>query len=78
MTQIPDAPWIRDAEQNGMPSPEEVYCPECGEECETIYIDPSGYCCGCDKCLKAKDAWEWAEEQRESEREWQEEHNHID
>lgn len=71
---IPDAPWIREAEQNGMPSPEPVFCPECGEECETIYVAPGGYACGCDKCLKAKDACEWEEEQREKERTWFQEH----
>lgn len=74
LAMIPDAPWIRDAEQNGMPSPESVYCPECGEECETIYVDSGGIAIGCDKCLRAKDAGEWQEEQREKEREWYEEH----
>lgn len=77
MAGLPDAPWIRDAEQNGMPSPDPVECPECGGECETIYIDPSGYCCGCDKCLKAKDAVEWLAEKRQAEIDDFMEHNRV-
>ena len=67
MEQIPDAPWIRDAELNGVPSAEPVECPECGEECEEIYLDPSGYCCGCNRCLRAVDAWDWFSERRQAE-----------
>ena len=58
----PDADYIREAEMVGMPSPEPVCCPECGEECETVYVDASGYCFGCDKCLKARDAYDWFDE----------------
>ena len=65
MEQIPDAPYIRDAEQNGYPSWEPVYCPVCGEECETIYLDQSRNVCGCDKCMKTQDAGEWLEEEKE-------------
>ena len=39
MTDLPDAPWIVDAEQNGYPHAEPVKCPVCGKECETIYQD---------------------------------------
>lgn len=68
MEQIPDAPWIREAERDGYPADDPVECPECGEECDTVYIDPSGYCIGCNRCLRAKDAWEWIEEKREADR----------
>ena len=78
MQQIPDAPWIRDAEQNGMPSPDPVECPECGKECETVYLDPSGYCIGCDRCLRAKDSWEWMEEKRQAEIDDFMEHNRTE
>lgn len=66
---IPDAPWIRDAEINGVGEPEEVHCPICGEECETIYADQNGEVFGCENCIMQQDAWEWAEEKREEEHE---------
>lgn len=66
MEQIPDAPWIRDAEMNGPPEPEPVYCPVCGEECETIFADMYGNVFACNECLVEQDAGEWAEEQREA------------
>jgi len=65
---IPDAPWIRDAEMNGMPHPETVYCPCCGERCFTIY-EGSGLVFGCEKCVKERDAAEWLEQKRTEERE---------
>lgn len=60
--QCPDAPWIRDAEMNGMPSPDPVICPVCGSECEEIYEDKDGDAFGCEHCVKCLDAdqwWEW-------------------
>lgn len=68
MNQIPDAPWIRDAELNGYPSADPVVCPVCGEECEEIFEDVYGTVVGCDRCLISKDAWEWAEERKEADR----------
>ena len=62
---IPDPPYIRDAETNGMPETEAVNCPVCGEECETIFADMYGNVFGCDRCILTQDAWEWAEENRE-------------
>ena len=62
--QIPDAPWIREAEMYGPPSPDPVYCPECGEECETIYRDRYGNIFGCDKCIETQDAGDWQEEEK--------------
>ena len=29
---VPDAPWIRDAENNGMPAYKPYFCPVCGAE----------------------------------------------
>ena len=69
MFDLPDAPWVRDAENNGMPSAEPVLCPVCGEECETLFEDSNGEIFGCDQCVTQKDAWEWAEEKRLGEEE---------
>lgn len=65
MEQIPDAPWIRKAERDGYPEPEPVYCPCCGEECETIFADQYGNIFGCDQCIIQQDAWSWAEDEKE-------------
>ena len=62
--QIPDADYIRDAEMNGMPSPDPVDCPVCGERCETIYLNCYRDVLGCDRCIKTKEAYLWAEEDR--------------
>ena len=75
---IPDAPYIVEAERDGYPSREPVTCPCCGEECETIYADQYGNVFGCEQCVMTQDADEWAEEQREAEREEFEEHNRTE
>ncbi len=69
MRTIPDAPWIREAEMNGMPPCETVKCPCCEEECETIYADQYGNVFACNKCLQSADAWEWLEEEKKRDRE---------
>ena len=66
--QIPDAPWIRDAELNGVPEDDPVHCPICGEECDTIIYDRYGEIVGCNQCIRERDAYEWAEEERLEER----------
>lgn len=60
---IPDAPWIRDAERNGMPDAPEPVCPVCGwVPDEFAYYDPkSGDVIGCDRCIRRK----WAEDCKE-------------
>ena len=63
MEHVPDAPWIRDAELNGVPEDPPVKCPICGEECETIYEDKNGEVFGCDKCTKHRDAYDWKADQ---------------
>ena len=66
MQDLPDAPWIRDAELNGMPSADSVICPVCGKECETIYLDDGCLnVVGCDNCIRTMDAYDWFEEQKE-------------
>ena len=32
------------------PEPEEILCPVCGENCETVYLD-AGAVIGCDNCI---------------------------
>ena len=66
MAQIPDAPFIREAEQYGMPPFETIECPVCGKECDTLFFDHSGTLCGCERCMTQKDAWEWMEEEKEA------------
>lgn len=62
MEQIPDAPWIRDAETNGMPEVDPVHCPICGAETEIIYVDQMGDVVGCEWCIASKDAYDWRDE----------------
>lgn len=65
MYDLPDAPWVRDAEMNGVPEEEYYTCPNCGEEApDEIYLI-GGQAIGCCKCVKAVDGWVWAEKQRE-------------
>ena len=59
MEQIPDAPWIRDAEINGVPETPAPICPICGEEAEEFYLDYGGDVVGCDHCVRVKDAYQY-------------------
>jgi hypothetical protein len=70
MNDLPDAPWIRDAELNGYPEPDAVKCPVCGEECDDIYEDRNGDVCGCDQCMRRRAAWDWWEEQDHGGDDW--------
>ena len=69
MEQVPDAPWIREAEMYGYPPYEilDVCCPVCGKECDTIYKDRFGDEVGCENCIETMDAGEWYDEKKESE-----------
>lgn len=59
MTMIPDAPWIRDAELNGVPADDPIICPCCGAEAERFFFYNGGTdIIGCDSCIESKDAWE--------------------
>ena len=59
---IPDDPIIRCMERTGMPPWEQkdsrYYCPMCGSECETVYIDEDDQIIGCDCCIRAKDVYD--------------------
>ena len=56
---LPDAPWIRDAEINGMPEEPLPVCPCCGEETEDYYIDLAGDIIGCENCVRRRDDYEY-------------------
>ena len=66
MEHVPDAPWIRDAELNGYPADDPVHCPICGEECDTLFFDRNDDVFGCERCISRRDAYDWAEEQKEA------------
>ena len=62
MAEIPDAPWIRQAEMYGVPdndiTPDIIDCPVCGKACSTIYAKwPDVF--GCENCVDVWDADEW-------------------
>lgn len=67
---LPDHPDIRKMEMYGtlqvdMNEREAVYCPFCGRECDTIYLDKNGDAVGCDQCIQTEDAFDWADNQDE-------------
>ena len=64
---IPDAPWIREAERDGMPHPDPVYCPVCRERCETIYKKDPWLVIGCENCVRRIDAQDWIVDQESEE-----------
>ena len=55
-----DDPMIRNIERWGHPFRHSEYpiCPECLEECETVYKDSEGNIVGCDRCLTEREAWD--------------------
>lgn len=62
MTCLPDAPWIRDAELNGVPvaDDEEYTCPVCGVVTpDYIYLSNHDVI-GCSECIRRVDGWRWA------------------
>ena len=63
MEHVPDAPWIRDAEQNGIESPDPVKCPVCYEECERIYYYKNNEhdALGCENCIDWLSSDDWKE-----------------
>ena len=68
MTQLDDAPWIKQTELFGPDDEEDipVVCPVCGEqEVEDFWIDINDNICGCSECMKRKDAYQWTVEHRE-------------
>lgn len=69
---IPDAPWIRDAELNGAPGYREdikYFCPVCGaDEPEDFVFDQGGDIIGCSCCTFHKDAYEYMAQKKGNER----------
>lgn len=59
MMDLPDAPWIRDAEINGMPEAETIYCPVCGAEDPDYLIIVDGDVVGCECCTERVNAYDW-------------------
>lgn len=39
-----------------------VYCPECGEQCQTLYFNSQRVIVGCDQCLERVSAQAYAED----------------
>lgn len=70
MEQIPDAPWIREAERDGYPTGDEIECPICGASCSSVYYSTTNWkeIIACNKCLVEWDAYEWKEEQKENDK----------
>lgn len=59
MIDLPDAPWIRDAEKFGYPEARDFHCPVCGiENPEYFYIEDDEVI-GCDCCVKRVHAYEY-------------------
>lgn len=74
--------WVRGEYDSDLPDIPDPVCPICGHECpETIFLQ-DGEVVGCENCIDAKDANDWAadewERQMEAEREHQEELNGYD
>ena len=64
MDNLPDAPWIREAETIGYGDDPPI-CPVCGSACEEIYYTKDGSePIACDRCLITKDAYEWQYENK--------------
>lgn len=67
MMQIPDAPWVREAEMYGIGFRPVARCPICGEECDELFIQ-NGDAVGCELCIHITDAADWLAEHGEDER----------
>lgn len=57
MQDLPDAPWIREAERFGVPSEPDPICPICNEEAEEFFVDQYGEILGCEHCVRKVDAY---------------------
>ena len=64
MTNLPDAPWIREAELYGEPEAETIYCPVCGAEDPEDFILADGDVIGCECCTKKVNAYDWLMDRR--------------
>lgn len=57
--QIPDAPWIRQAENDGADAAPDVYCPICNAENPECFYVSDGQVSGCSECTESVDPYEW-------------------
>ena len=56
VSDYPDPPMVK-------PMPR---CPECGEECETLYRDSTGSIIGCDRCIDTLNAYDYQNEMEDN------------
>lgn len=74
MTQLDDAPWVKQTELFGPDEEEEIEysCPVCGEERpEDLCFNNYGEIIGCNCCCHFKNAYEFMAQKRAEERsEW--------
>ena len=64
MEHVPDAPYIRDAENNGVGDDQEYKCPICYAVCEKLFTTGGKRdVVGCENCLTEIDPWEYYEEE---------------
>lgn len=71
MTDLLDAPWIRQAEMFGPEEAEEINysCPICGEEQpEDLCFNNYGEIIGCNCCCRFRDAYEYMAQKLADER----------
>lgn len=71
MKDLPDAPWIREAELYGMPEPRPCRCPVCGSMDPATFIIEDRHIVGCEMCrdVRIVDAADWAAD-HEDQLEW--------
>ena len=58
---LPDHPYIRAVEWEGIAECAGPHCPVCGAACEQVYRNNDGDVFGCDVCVNVMDAWEMEE-----------------
>ena len=64
MIDLPDAPWIREAEAYGLPETKTIRCPVCGAENPKYFIVSCwGEAAGCSQCSDIVNAYEWTAQQ---------------
>ena len=54
-----DAPYIEEAEREGMPHPETMECPVCGKETSEIFHNAFLEIVGCPRCVRKTTVDKW-------------------